>query len=108
MDRFGRRRRFPKPARPAAERDRRDLLDPRHRDQHQRHQQDQAEGEREGRAPDEIMPGPVGEHGRHPGADAVGGRRQQQGLHRGRAAPAAGSAVDSRMPTSSAMVASFQ
>ena len=34
------------------------------------------------------MPGPVGEHGRDPGADAIGGRRQQQRLQHGRPASA--------------------
>ena len=92
---------------PSAEGDRRDFLDPRHRDQHQRHQQDDAEGERKGRAPDEIMPVPVGEHGRGPGADAVGGGRQHQRLHHGGlASRRIGS--DIRMPTRSAMAASFQ
>ena len=72
------------PARTVAEGDRRDFVDPRHRDQDQRHQQDQAERQREGRAEHEVMPGPVGEHGGGPGADAVGGRRQHQRLHDGR------------------------
>ena len=69
---------------PIAERDRRDLVDPRHRDQHQRHQQDQAERQRERRTEHEVMPGPEREDGGGPGADAVGRRRQHQGLHRGR------------------------
>ena len=51
-------------ARLAAERDRGDLLDPRHRDQHQRHQQHDAEAEREGFAPDEVMALPEREHRR--------------------------------------------
>ena len=72
------------PARAAAEGDRRDFVDPRHRDQDQRHQQDQAERQRKRRAEHEIMPGPVGEHGGSPGADAVGGRRKHQRLHDGR------------------------
>ena len=68
----------------AAEGDGGDLLDPRHRDQHQRHQQDQAQRQGEGRAEHEVMAGPVGEHGGDPGADAVRGRRQHQRLHHGR------------------------
>ena len=59
----------------------RDFVDPRHRDQHQRHQQDQAERQRKGRAEHEIMSRPIGEHGGGPGADAVGGRGQHQRLH---------------------------
>ena len=72
------------PARTAAEGDRRDFVDARHRDQDQRHQQDQAERQRERRAEHEIVPGPVGEHGGSPGADAVGGGRKHQRLHDGR------------------------
>ena len=72
------------PARTVAEGDRRDFVDPRHRDQDQRHQQDQAERQRKRRAEYEIVPGPVGEHGGSPGADAVGGRRKHQRLHDGR------------------------
>ena len=65
-----------KPARIAAKGDRRDLLDPRHCDQHQWTQQDQAQRQREGRSEHEIMPVPVGEHGGDPGADAVCRRGQ--------------------------------
>ena len=60
--------------------DRCDLFDPRHRDQHQRHQQDQAERQREGRTEDKVVPGPESKHGRGPGTDAVGCGRQCQGL----------------------------
>ena len=95
-------------ARRVAEGDRGDFLDPRHRDQDQRHQQDQAQRQREGRAEHEIMAGPKGEHGRDPGADAVGRRRQHQRLQHAsdRASRRIGS--DIRMPTRRAMVASFQ
>ncbi len=60
-DRGGRKRRAlaDQPARAAAERHRRDLLDPCHRDQDQRHQQHQTERERERRAPDEIVRRPI-------------------------------------------------
>ena len=68
------------PMRPAAEGHRRDLLDPRHRDENERHKEDQAERQRKGRTEEEIVPVPEGEHGRRPGADAIGGRRQQQRL----------------------------
>ena len=71
------------PPRISAEGNGGDFLDPRHRDQHQRHQQDQSQRQREGRAEHEIMPGPIGEHGGHPGADAIGGGRQHQRLHHG-------------------------
>ena len=83
------------PARVAAEGDGGDFLDPRHRDQHQRDQQDQAQRQREGRAEHEVMAGPVGEHGGSPGADAVGRRRQQQAPASPSAEPAAGSAATS-------------
>ena len=87
------------PARAAAKGDGGDFLDPRHRDQHQRHQQDQSQRQGKGRAEHEVMAGPVGEHGRDPGADAVRRRRQHQRLHhRGPASRRIGS--DSRMPTS--------
>ncbi len=69
----------------AAERDGGDLLDPRHGDDDQRHQQDQAQGQRKGRSEHEVMTVPVGEHGGHPGADAIGGCGEHSGLHRGRA-----------------------
>ena len=72
------------PVRTAAEGDGCDLLNPRHRDQDERGKQRQAQRQREGRAEHEIMPVPVGEHGRHPGADAIGGCRQQQRLQHGR------------------------
>src|SRR5215472_5414092 len=66
--------------RAATEGDGRNLLDPRHRDQDERHKKDQAERQRERRTEDEIVPVPIGEHRRNPGADAVGGCRQQQRL----------------------------
>ena len=59
------------PARIAAEGNGGDFLDPRHRDQHQRNQQDQSQRQREGRAEHEVVAGPIGEHGGDPGADAV-------------------------------------
>ena len=59
------------PARALTEGDGRDFIDPRQRDQDQRHQQYQAERQRKRRAEHEIMPGPIGEHGGSPGADAV-------------------------------------
>ena len=71
------------PARAVTEGDCRDFVDPRHRDQDQRHQQDQAERQRKGRAEYEIMPGPIGEYGGSPGADAVGRHRKHQRLHHG-------------------------
>ena len=83
------------PARVAAEGDRGDFLDPRHRDQDQRHQQDHAQRQREGRAEHEVMAGPIGEHGRGPGADAIGRRRQQQRLHHAGLGQPAGSAATS-------------
>ena len=67
----------------SAEGDGGDLLDPRHRDQHQRNQQDQPQRQREGRAEHEVVAVPIGEHGGGPGADAVGRRRQHQRLHHG-------------------------
>ena len=72
------------PLRRPAERDRRDLVDARHRDEDEGNKQDHAEREREGRAEDEIVPVPEREHGRGPGADAIGGRRQQERLPGGR------------------------
>ena len=51
-------------ARTAAERDRRDLLDARERDQHQRDQQQDAEPERERRAGHEVVSVPEREHDR--------------------------------------------
>ena len=71
-------------ARLSAKGDGRDFLDPGHRDQHQRHQQDQSERQGKGRAKDEIVTGPVGEHGGDPRADAIGRRRQHQRLQHGR------------------------
>ena len=64
--------------------DGRDFLDPRHRNQHQRHEQDQAERQGERRAEDEIVPGPVGKHGGSPRADPVGRGRECQRLQHGR------------------------
>ncbi len=68
----------------AAERHRRDLLDPRHRDEHEGNEQDHAQGESKGRTEHEIMAVPECEHGRSPRSDAVGGRREQQRLQHGR------------------------
>lgn len=60
------------PLRRPAECDGRDLVDPGHRDEDKGNKKDHAERQREGRAEDEIMPVPECEHGRGPGADAVG------------------------------------
>ena len=73
-------------ARLAAERDRGDLFHARERDEDERDQQHDAEAEREGRAPHEVMPFPEGEHGGEPGAGDVGRCCEHQGLTEGRAA----------------------
>ena len=69
----------------AAERDRRDLFDAREGDDDQRDQEQRAEAERKGRARHEIVAVPVGEDGREPGADNVGGAGQQHRLSNRRA-----------------------
>jgi hypothetical protein len=68
------------PTRFAAKRDLRDLLDARERDDDQRHQQQSAEAEREGRSRHEVMPVPIGEHRGKPGADHIGGGCERCGL----------------------------
>ncbi len=80
------RRRFDQPPRLAAESDGRDLLDARHRDHDQRHQQQRAEAEREGGARHEIMAVPEREQRGKPGADHIGAAGEHGGLrqrHRG-------------------------
>ena len=58
--------------RAAAESDRRDLLDPSERNQHQRDQQQNSETKRERGAGHEVVPVPEREHDGGPGADHVG------------------------------------
>src|SRR3569623_1370908 len=70
--------------RTAAEGDGGDFLDSRHRDQHQRHQQDHAERQGEGGAEHEVVRVPVGEYGGEPCADAVGRDGEQENLRNGR------------------------
>ena len=70
-------------ARAAAEGDGGDLVDPRHRDQHQGNQQDQSQRQGKGGAEHEVVAVPVAEHRGGPGTDAVGRGREQQGLHHG-------------------------
>ena len=77
------RRRVGKPPRAAAEGDRGDLLDARQRDGDQRDEKDDAEAQREGGAGHEVVALPEGDDGGKPGADHVGGRRQQQSLRGG-------------------------
>ncbi len=69
----------------ASEQHRGDLLDARERDEDEWHQQQQAQDQRERRAGHEVMPVPVIEHGRGPGADHVRGGAEQQQLREGRA-----------------------
>ena len=68
----------------SSEADRGNFLDPGHRDQHQRNQENQAERQGEGRAEYEVVAGPIGEHGRSPRAYTVCRGRQHQRLHDGR------------------------
>ena len=88
--------------RAVAERDGGDFLDARHRNQDQRHQQDDAQRQRERRSENEVMRVPVSENRRDPGADDIGGGGQDECLRRCRGGS------ESRMPTRTAMVASFQ
>ena len=80
------RRRVGKPPRAAAEGDCRDLLQARQRDGDQRDEKEDAEAERKSGAGHEVMALPEGDDGGEPGADRVGGRRQQQSLRGGRPA----------------------